>query len=83
MTRVSGNTAYSNGGDGMHACAGVTVSDHTVRDDTGYGINFPCTASTDSAYSGNVISGNTAGTVAGPAVEFGQNARNGNTTRPR
>jgi len=34
------------------------------------------------AYSGNVISNNTVGTVFGTAVQLGQNACNGNTTCP-
>jgi len=45
----------------------------------GYGLNF---TGTYSAYSGNVISSNTAGTVTGTTVQLGQNACNGNTTCP-
>ncbi|MFP8878060.1 MAG: right-handed parallel beta-helix repeat-containing protein [Myxococcota bacterium] len=76
---VSGNTAYSNGGDGIELRTGSTVSGNTIYGNTGYGINFTFYSG---AYSGNVISNNTAGTVNGTAVEFGQNVCNGSTTCP-
>jgi len=49
-----------------------------MRSNTGYGLLF---SATGSAYSGNVISDNTLGTV-WSGVEFGQNVCNGNTTCP-
>jgi parallel beta-helix repeat protein len=76
---VSGNAAYGNDDDGISVVSGSTVSGNTVRGNTGYGLKF---SGIDSAYSENVISNNTAGTVDGSAVEFGQNACNGNTTCP-
>ena len=76
---VSGNTASYNGADGIYASYGSTVSGNTVRGNTGYGLNF---GGSQSAYSENVISSNTAGTVNGTAVQLGQNACNGNTTCP-
>jgi len=50
-----------------------------VRGNTGYGLKF---FGSNNGYSENVISSNTAGTVDGSAVQFGQNACNGNTTCP-
>jgi hypothetical protein len=50
-----------------------------VRANTGYGLNF---TGTEAAYSENVISDNTAGTVNGSGVQLGQNACNGDTTCP-
>jgi len=50
-----------------------------VRANTLYGISF---AGTVGAYRDNVISGNTAGTVLGTAVQLGKNACNGTTTCP-
>lgn len=76
---VSGNTVRSNGGTGIYAGYGSTVSGNTARSNTGYGLQF---VGSDSAYSGNVISANSAGTVSGTAVQLGQNACNGNTTCP-
>ena len=76
---VSGNTVSNNGGDGIYAYSGSTVSGNTVRGNTGYGLRF---GGFESAYSENVISGNTAGTVNGSAVQLGQNACDGNTTCP-
>jgi len=76
---VSDNTTYLNGDNGIEVGNGSTVSGNTVRINTGYGIDFN---GSESAYSGNVISNNTAGTVSGTAVQLGQNACNGNTTCP-
>jgi parallel beta-helix repeat protein len=76
---ISGNTAYNNGHHGFSVNRGSTVSGNTARSNTGYGLQF---LDTDSAYSENVISNNTAGTVIGTAVQLGQNACNGNTTCP-
>jgi parallel beta-helix repeat protein len=76
---VSGNTARSNGDSGIFGTNGSTVSGNTVRGNTGYGLRF---SGTESAYSGNVISGSLAGTIDGSAVQLGQNACNGNTTCP-
>jgi hypothetical protein len=50
-----------------------------VRLNVGYGLKI---AGSDSAYSENVISNNTAGTVNGTGVQLGQNACNGDTTCP-
>ena len=77
---VSGNAAYQNGDDGITANAGSTVSGNTVRGNTGYGLMF--FGPQNSAYSENVISINTAGTVFGAGVQFGQNLCSGNTTCP-
>ena len=76
---VSGNAAYGNDDDGISVVNGSTVSGNTVRGNTGYGLRF---SGTESAYSENVISNNTAGTGDGSAVQLGQNACNGNTTCP-
>jgi parallel beta-helix repeat protein len=76
---VSGNAAYDNGADGIQVHNGSTVSGNTVRGNTGYGLNF---TGSDAAYSENVISNNTAGTINGSAVQLGQNACDGNTTCP-
>jgi len=50
-----------------------------VRGNTGYGLKF---FGSHIGYSENVISGNTAGTVNGSGVQFGQNVCDGNTTCP-
>jgi len=76
---VSGNTAYSNAAHGIAVGNGSTVLGNTVRANTLYGISF---AGTVGAYRDNVISGNTAGTVLGTAVQLGKNACNGTTTCP-
>ena len=76
---VSGNAASTNGSDGIRVDEGSTVSGNTMRGNTGNGLRF---IGSDSAYSGNVISSNTAGTITGSGVEFGQNVCDGNTTCP-
>lgn len=68
----------SNRSNGIYVQTGSTVLGNTARSNTGYGLNL----SADTGYSGNVVSGNTGGTVSGTAVQFGQNACNGNTTCP-
>lgn len=68
---VSGNTAYSNAGDGIQCTFGCIVKGNTARANNGFGINL----STDSAYSDNVVTGNTTGTVTGAGSG---NGRGGN-----
>ena len=65
---VSGNTAYDNGDasnstadDGIQCGAGSIAHGNSVRSNSGSGLNL----STDSAYSDNVVTFNTTGTVTG------------------
>ncbi len=64
-TLVRGNTARANGtgstGDGIQAEAGSAVKDNAVRFNHGFGLRLTFPA----GYSGNQITGNTAGTVSG------------------
>lgn len=59
------NTSYLNGGDGItipqFLVGGSIVQGNTVRFNSGYGLNL----SAESAYSENIITANTAGTVLG------------------
>ena len=77
---VSGNTAFNNDGDGIATGSSVTVLGNTVGSNAGFGLIL----SSESGYRENVISSNTAGTVAtfGTIVNLGNNACNGSTTCP-
>ncbi len=80
---VSGNTVRGNGSHGILVGSGSTVSDNTVRSNgVGVGDYGLWLSGVDSAYSGNVISDNSGGTVFGTAVQLGPNACNGTTTCP-
>lgn len=82
---IIANASFDNGDatipafdDGIQCGAGCLVRENTTRDNTGQGINF---ISSGSAYSDNVISGNTAGTVLG-GTNAGGNVCNGSLTCP-
>ena len=65
---VSGNRVLDNGIHGITVGSGSMVSGNTVRGNGGYGLFF---SGTNSAYSENVVSNNTGGTVTGSAVQLG------------
>lgn len=75
---ISGNTVFGNGGDGIRVYSGALVEGNTLRGNTGFGINLSLNAS---SYRGNMISGNTAGTVTG-GVDAGGNVCGTSTTCP-
>jgi parallel beta-helix repeat protein len=66
---VAGNTAKNNRGNGIFVTAGSTVQHNIMRLNGGYGLNLIG----DAAYGGNIITGNTTGTILGTGVNLGDN----------
>lgn len=65
---ITGNAAYDNGDanlpandDGIQCASGCVVRDNSVRGNSGHGLNL----ASDSAYSENVVTNNSTGTVTG------------------
>jgi hypothetical protein len=76
---VVNSTAIGNGGDGIQAQNAATVIGNTSQGNTGFGLRLG--PGTPSAYTGNNVDSNTAGTVTG-GFQIGTNGCNGNTTCP-
>jgi hypothetical protein len=74
---VSGNTSNSNGSDGICTGVGSNVYGNEVHGNTGHGLNL----ATQTGYSQNVISQNTAGTVIN-GTPAGLNVCDGGLTCP-
>jgi len=76
---VTGNLVVGNGGDGIRAAgAGDLVERNRITGNTGVGLVLN---SSEAGYRGNVVSGNTAGTVSG-GVDMGGNVCDGSATCP-
>ena len=74
---VRGNTAFKNGGDGIETLPGCNVQGNTARGNGGFGLRLGF----QSAYRGNVIHLNAAGSVTG-GVDLGANSCNGTASCP-
>jgi hypothetical protein len=72
---IVGNSVYNNGNsvlhDGIKCADGCIVRSNVVHKNSGHGLNL----ATDSAYSDNVVTGNSTGTVTGAGSS---NIRGGN-----
>jgi parallel beta-helix repeat protein len=74
---LQGNTAISNGGDGIQTEGACTVIGNHASDNTGFGLNL----NSNCTYFGNNLIFNTGGTVSG-GFDMGHNACNGNSVCP-
>lgn len=73
-----GNTATGNGSDGIYASQGALVVNNVANSNGGFGLAFSHAAV---PYEGNVVRGNTGGTVSG-GTPMGLNFCNAGTTCP-
>ncbi|MBW2383270.1 MAG: right-handed parallel beta-helix repeat-containing protein [Deltaproteobacteria bacterium] len=74
---IRSNASFSNGGDGIEATGGSVVVDNSVANNTGHGLDLTA----DCGYGGNVMRGNTAGTV-DAGVQIDSNICEGNASCP-
>jgi parallel beta-helix repeat protein len=78
---ISDNTASDNIGDGIQVVGASLVSGNTVTGNGGFGLRF-FFPTTNAGYVGNLIAGNTGGTVTSGGFELGPNGCDGDTTCP-